>query len=60
MLKLMDDLAGEGIVTEVTLLDENNRPTPLLIGMVALELCIDVAVGFAAYQIARMLGAGKK
>ena len=50
MLKIVGDSPKGNALTELILLDDKFRPTPLLLGLVALELCIDVLVGYTAYR----------
>ena len=41
--------------SSLRLLDEKDRPTPTLVGLAAAEIAFDVAVGYAAYRVFRLV-----
>lgn len=60
MLKLTFDqpaVTEEDVATtaSLTLLDENNRPTPTLVGLVALELLADALIAHVIYKVGKKL-----
>ena len=50
MLKLVAIADDDGQTFEVPLLDENDKPTKLMIVTGLIELAIDIYVGYAAYR----------
>ena len=59
MLKLVGYAEDEGQTYEVTLMDENDRPTRLMIVTGLIELAIDICLGYAAYCFFRNRAARK-
>ena len=53
MINLVATDAAGNANASLTLVNENNRPTPLLVGLVLLELTLDCLVGYAAYRFFR-------
>lgn len=54
MLKLAyEDKNGNKVdgIEDMVLLDANDRPTKLLLGLVAAELLFDAAMGFIAFRL---------
>ena len=39
--------------TAITLLDEKDRPTPLFVGLIALELLADALIAHAIYKVGK-------
>lgn len=46
MISLIESTTG----TQVALCDDDNKPTPLFIALIACELCVDILTGYAAYK----------
>lgn len=60
MLKLTYDQPAKqedevATTTSLTLLDENDRPTPLFVGLVALELLADALIAHVIYKAGKKL-----
>lgn len=55
MLKLVGTDAAAQVV-ELPLLDDQNRPTALLIGLAAAELAFDCLIAFALYNLFKKRG----
>lgn len=50
MLKLIGtDAANQAV--EFSLLDDNNKPTPLFVGLVIAELALDCLIAFGIYNL---------
>ena len=50
MIKLVGTDSAGIATPELVLLDESDRPTPVLIGLVVAELAFDILVAYAAYR----------
>ena len=50
MIKIVGTDAASKNSVELALTDDKDRPTKLLLGLVALELALDCLVGYAAYR----------
>lgn len=53
MLKIVSE--EEEVKTEITLVNDKNRPTPLLAALVTLEVGLDLALAYTAYRVFRFL-----
>ena len=51
MLKILASDIADSAPTELVLLDGKNRPTPLLLGLAALEITFDILVAYTAYRL---------
>lgn len=51
MIKIIGTNPQDDAQAELVLLDEANRPTPLLLGLAALELAVDCLVAYGFYRL---------
>lgn len=47
--------ANETVISELELTDENEKPTPLLLGLLTMEILFDLCLGYLAYRVCSAL-----